>query len=380
MILGMGCGKQIAEGLSCVPRLALLITLLCGGCFFTSDINTAPTAEIEIQNPGPVHVHDSITVDAFKSKDADNDSLTFDWLAMSCDSAMQCGTPYASLAGASREFSFPVNDKRLITVSLTVFDRHGAHAVASIVIVPENRSPELTLQLQAPPGAKNPDNGYTIGRKLTFAAMGVDPDGDTLQWGSWLIDAPVGSQMSAIDLQAPDPMTRTFRPDVPGTWTVTVSVDDGSGPVSKMVLFTADPDEPPCIAATDPAPIAGASYIVTSGGGPRAFSIETVTDDLDPYPIAAGTNDPDLGGAHFRWWIAGPQAPATFVEVPGHDLHSLAIDPAAYAPGDTLAVRAEITDRVMRTPSPSCTPDSPTCSITGDPSCLQRVTWSLEIR
>ncbi len=379
MISGMGGGKGIAPGLTCVIRTAAfasLFPLVLGGCFFTSDINTAPVAEITVENPGPLHKNDLVTFDALKSKDADGDPLTYYWLAMSCDSAMACDVPFSSQGGPGQTFTFKILDKRLVTVQLTVIDRHGAHGQTQTVIVPVNRPPTLTLQVQ---GVKNPDNGYTVGRKLTVAAHGDDADGDTLTYGDWIIEGPVGSQPSQIDLQSPSPDLRTFRPDVPGFWTVSASVDDGSGDpkVMQSVMFAADADQDPCIAATDPLPVVGARYVVQRGDGPRTFSVETVTDDLDPYPVPIGNPDADLGGAHFRWWIAGPDAAAPLVEVIGHDLHDLAVDPAAYTPGDLLSVRAEIVDR--RAVWPACPVGDPTCSAGGD-TCVQRVTWGVEIR
>jgi hypothetical protein len=122
-------------------------------------------------------------------------------------------------------------------------------------------------------------------------------------------------------------------------------------------------DQPPCIAATTPAALPSARYLLDTRDGARRFAVDSVVDDLDAWPAAGSM-------LAFRWFVDD-------VEVEGHDLPDLTLDPAAYLPGDTVALRVEIADRVAR--SLPCAPDQPECSIGGD-ACLQRVTWTVEVR
>jgi hypothetical protein len=115
------------------------------------------------------------------------------------------------------------------------------------------------------------------------------------------------------------------------------------------------------------------TLILDQAAGPRALAVLTVADDLDPYPAPAGAGDPLLGEARFRWQL-GPAG--ALADVEGHDLAELVVDPAASWPGDVLEARVEIADRVPRA---LCADDEPSCSLEGN-ACLQRVTWTLEVR
>jgi hypothetical protein len=67
-----------------------------------------------------------------------------------------------------------------------------------------------------------------------------DPDGDPLLF-RWLLDAP---DESAVDLANPRSQTITFIPDVPGTYTVHLSVDDGEFETpTKSVSIEVEPTQ-----------------------------------------------------------------------------------------------------------------------------------------
>jgi hypothetical protein len=135
-------------------------------------------------------------------------------------------------------------------------------------------------------------------------------------------------------------------------------------------------DRPPCILATDPAAIPDARYILERAAGPRRLAVASVDDDLDPYPpIVDGALD--LGEPEFRWQLATPASNDELIDVAGHAAPELQLDPAAFSPGDQVRVRVEIADRVDRTLP--CADTAPTCAI-AEPTCRQRVTWSVEIR
>jgi hypothetical protein len=167
-----------------------------------------------------------------------------------------------------------------------------------------------------------------------------------------------------------------LQPDLAGAWKLAASVDDGDGGTGQDELpICVEADQPPCLAALDPMVPPGALVIVEQQGGARRFSVETVTDDLDPYPAPGGVTDPDLGSPHFRWSL-GPAGAAPAL-LDATDVPDFQLDPAASAPGTQLALRVEVVDR--RGIWPTCSATQATCGAGGD-TCLQRFTWTVEVR
>lgn len=373
MISIMRDGKRIAPARAYLFRLVAIAPLaLVAGCFFTDPVNTRPVAAITVVTPLPHYRGLAVTVNALGSSDADGDPLSYAWTARHCPTPTTCAP--APLATSSQAvLQFTIAEKLPVQVELVVTDSHGASSSTTMPITPTNLAPEISaLQLQ---GTEAPGGGYTLGRTLTLVAAGADLDDDNATW-SWILDPPAGG-IVPVDEDGVADEFYVFRPGTIGQWQALVRLRDDEGAEdTRMLLFAVVEDQPPCIEATDPPAIAGARYILPREDGPRRLSVETVFDDLDPYPFPGGSSDDELGVTHFRWWIAGPGATAPFAEIPGHDLHDLVVDPAGWAPGDLLGVRVEVQDRQSRA---TCAADQPTCSLQGN-SCLQRVTWSLEIR
>jgi hypothetical protein len=165
-------------------------------------------------------------------------------------------------------------------------------------------------------------------------------------------------------------------PDVPGLWEVEVEAEDPDGGVDTASrTFQVSADSPPCIAATEPPAPGGGLYVLGADEAPRRFSVLAVDDELDAHPARAG--DPDAGEASFAWWISSSATGGAFEAASGRDAPDFVIDPSEHAPGDLLALRVEVSDRVER--DIACGDDRLTCSI-GDNDCVQRTTWEVEIR
>lgn len=345
----------------------LVLVLLVPGCFFTDPVNGRPTATIQDPAPANRYRGDTVTLNAHKSSDPDGDPLTYRWRVFTCSSPGVCAPPFHE--SSSAEVTFQIPTKELVYVGLTATDPGGAQGTDLLAITPVNRAPSVDVQLQAWL-VQNPTGGYTLGRALAFVAE-PDDDDDTPPTPAWELFPPPSSIPANREWSVvADGRSASLRPDVAGSWTVKVTVTDPEGAsASDQVLFTVDPDQPPCIAATSP-PAADARYILERTAPPRRFAVETVIDDLDPYPLPA-TQDPELGGARFRWWLGAP----ALAEVPGHDLPDLVVDPAAYAPGDVLTLRVEVADRVPRELCPAA---QPTCALAA--GCWQRLSWTVEIR
>ncbi len=298
-----------------------VIGLLLGGCFFTDDINIAPTAEIQQTNPEvALFSGDNIVLSASKSADEDGDPLTFSWTARSCPSMNQCQTEFASLTSTTGDpgFTVTIPSKNLVSVELVVRDSHGAQADTQQFFTILNRAPTVSVQVQ---GISSPTGGFTVGRPLVVIASATDmddgPDDLDLIWtpfpeaGS---DPKVREWTELTGVQCPLPPGSEnvkqecyhLRPDVDGLWRVQVEVTDGveGDDITESILI--DPDMPPCIETTAPQLVAGATYILERSDEVRRFAALSVTDELDPYPLPPNDNDPDRGTATFRWWIATP--------------------------------------------------------------------------
>jgi len=356
---------------------AIIAATLASGCFFTDNINQRPSAEIQQLNAGdPLYSDDLIELSADHSTDPDGDPLSFEWQAFYCPTAdpVDCesiGT------GTNITWSVKIPGKPLVRVELTVRDEYGASAKDEQTFAVLNDAPTVSLTVQ---GTESPTGGYTIGRPLSVFAEAHDGDVEdepelTLEWT--LFPAP-GSVPEDVEWVKKSDTQYDLRPDVAGLWRVDVSVADpfgGTDDASEQILI--EVDKPPCIDTPDPPLALGASYIVDRDAGARRFAVLSVTDELDPYPLSPSDPDPDRGEATFSWWLASPATGGVLTELAGHTLADYTVDPALYAPGDALSLRAEVADRVPR--ALPCADGAATCSIDDD-GCLQRVTWEVQIR
>ncbi len=351
MVSALPMGLGIAES-SCVRWLWLLALT---GCFYLDPINVAPTVRIVRIGSGPVFPGHTLSLSA-ETEDDGGEPLVYDWRATAGGAELP--------SGSLPDFTVDVSGHDPVEVALRVTDEHGAWSEASFQLTVGDRAPDVILQVTTPP---NPNGGYTVSRPIELAAMGSDADGDT-QTYSFMLIAPPSSDPSEPRGAATSATTYRLVPDVHGTWEVAVIADDGYGmTATQRVSVTVGADAPPCIAATSPAWSPETRIIVPRAGGERRFSIESVSDDLDAYPGS---------GITFRWLVSLPGSPVP-VELPGHDLPDFVLDPQALDPGDVLAVRVEVADRVTR--ELPCALDQAACSIGGD-TCRQRLTWTVEVR
>lgn len=318
------------------------------GCFYTEVINLPPRARIERVNPqGQVLIRGMVDLTARTSADENGDALTYDWTCAPC----------SSLGNGLREFRVVVANHDPIRVNLQVTDEHGAFSTATTELQVQNRAPAVKIQAQTPQGAPK------VTQDITFLADGNDPDGDRLSY-QFNVYPPEGSP-ATFQFMRESATSYTLVPDAPGTWEVQVTVDDGfGGRTTGSRMVTVAPDSPPCIAATSPTWTPDARVILLRAGGPRRFAVDSIIDDLDPWP---GTSN-----VHFRWLVGPLDAP---VEIAGHDLPELVIDPSEMDPGEELGVRVEIADR-----TPRMLPCDARQAVCPTVECAQRLTWTAEVR
>ena len=167
----------------------------------------------------------------------------------------------------------------------------------------------------------------------------------------------------------------TLVPQGSGLWTVQVIAAD---PLHMMASatqqMTIQVDPPPCLEQWTPiAPPAGDELPLSQA---TLFEALVVQDDLDPFPPVPG--DPILGETTFVWSLLPPNGSA--FQTLAATSNSVALDPADYTPGDTLQLRVEVFDRNTKGTALPCDVSDPTCAITGDSSCIQRLTWDVEVQ
>lgn len=359
------------------------------GCFYMDSINREPRASVQVSTPGPHYRNAQVVFSAIKSDDPDGDTLKASWRTRTCDAKRKgcdarvfhertgsLNDPYILIVPLERPDGTPTGS---LHVSVTVEDSRGASHAAEMFVDVTNRSPEPVLQVQ---GFAAASGGYPIGTTVRVVAQAEDPDGDDTTF-MWRYYPASGSQPENVGWEQVSSTIYDLRADVTGEWRVEVTATDELGAVTTThTSVFIQPDSPPCIAATDPPALAEASYIVERAGAPRRFAVLAVADDLDVYPpppaeTPDGRPSPQ-GTAGFRWSIVTPYTDGVRAPIRGHALSGYVIDPGAYAPGDTLSLRVEIEDRSGL--DVNCEQDQPTCALSGDQTCLQRMTWRIEIR
>jgi len=371
-------GLHHDRGVGRPSQLAVVAALVggAGGCFYDGVINDRPSAEIHRVGSGVPARGDALQFQAVVD-DPDGDRVETQWRAEACNENVVC-TSIATGTDMVFGFRIPATAGGLPTVRvevhLDVRDQVGAVArpPQSLSLDVINNPPDLTVQRRG----RELAGRFPPGVPITVSAAASDPDGDAVTL-SWVLYPAAGSVPGDRQwYRLPDPPTGgqeyLLVPDVDGDWTVEVTADDGLDQTVVQSLIRVAPDRPPCLGAIDPiAPPPGAALVLDQ---PRRFSVLVVDDDLDVYP-APPPDDPYLGVAGFRWYLREPGATGfTLVDT---EVAALELDPAHYAPADQVEVRVEIDDRVGRTLP--CAADAPTCSL-GQDACLQRRTWTVEVR
>ena len=365
-------------------HLALCAALVSAtGCLYLDSINTPPQAEIEVTQERDYFRGEQISFSAGKSSDTDGDGLFYRFAAEVCGSSGAVCAPLTDLAAdlsvlrIDLPTTVPGRDDVAVDVvraMVTVTDGRGAISIAEASWPVGNAPP--TVQLQAQSDYERGDNQFPVTLPIQIVALVGDTDDDpadtVLEWR--ISDRPLQSQTgqySFEELTGPTVLDPAYElvPDVPGAWEVTVAATDTAGTtIEETITLTVTGDAAPCI--TGISRDAGIVHLLDADATPVEFAVLQVIDEFDPFP---GGQD---GAAEFRWFISAPgsvELVATGADSPG-----FTIDPTQYAPGDAFQLRIEALDRVVDH-EPSCAVDQPTCSFDSN-SCLQRLTWSIEIR
>jgi len=364
----------------------MLVAASLTGCFYVDPINERPGADILRVDPELPQRGDLVTVRA-KIVDPDGDPTIPDWRAFACDASGCDASPFDT-SSDEVQFDFTAAPTRgsgasttYVHVRLDVTDDLGAPAVPrqSVDINVSNAVPVL-----APLERRGYDfhGAYPVDTTVRIIASATDADDgvEGLTFVEPELYPPSGATLDQATLVRTDDATvldglatYALTASAPGQWEIKVAVADGLGARADSgnvgVPFALD--QPPCLSVADPEfPPDGARIVLDAR---RRFAVLAIDDDLDVFPPPA-PDDPVLGEARFRWWLATP-ASGGALEPLALDDNGVTLDPASFTPGDRLELRVEAVDREDR---PLCDAAMSSCELTA--GCFQRRTWAMEVR
>lgn len=132
-----------------------------------------------------------------------------------------------------------------------------------------------------------------------------DPDGSSLTYVWTLVAAPAGSKKTSADIIDPTSATPTFKSDIPGTYTFSLTVNDGG---TNSLPATVDATIGQRSTNNDPTAYAGAdttydeSVTCTSSSYGRVHTCSNCSD-YEFTVDGSGSTDPDGDDSSYTWSI-----------------------------------------------------------------------------
>lgn len=213
-----------------VSFTTLLMACGGGGSGGSSSRNTAPEANAGPDQTG-IDINTEISLDGGASSDADGDPITFSWI----------------IAAAPPTSTAVLSDA---TVSNPTFspDVEGSYIFELIVndgeVASSSDSVGIATSLSEPPVARFGSDSYNRITEVNVATEliawdSVDQDDDTIHYEWTLTAAPYSSTATVGSINNDE--VYVFTPDVVGTYTFSLSVNDGvlTAPVEEEVTVTA---------------------------------------------------------------------------------------------------------------------------------------------
>ena len=281
-------------------------------------VNNPPVA-----NAGPdqsVFVASTVTLDGGLSSDPDTgDSITYSWAFVTVPTGST-----AALTGATTvNPTFSPDLPGSYTVELTVTDTGALSSTDQVIISTQNSAPVANA---------GPDQTVFVTDTVTLDGSGSsDVDGDAITY-SWTMTAqPTGSTAT---LTGPTTVAPTFVVDLPGTYQISLVVNDGTANSAADVVL---------VTTQNSAPVANA------GPDQSVFVTDTVTLD------GSGSTDVDGDSLTYSWSLtsvptgstaaltgATTVAPTFVVDLPGSYVVSLVVnDGTTNSATDTVQITTQ---------------------------------------
>ncbi len=235
-----------------------------------------------VANAGPdvvAFVGDRVTLDGSASSDPDGNPLTYRWTLR-----VRPAGSAAVLSDATVVMpSFLVDVAGRYEIDLVVNDGFVNSAVDSVVVTtpPANTNPVANAGL---------DQAAVTGQRVDLdGSASSDIDGDPLTFAWAFVSRPTGSSAS---LSSADTVTPNFVPDLPGTYTIRLTVNDGRGGsgTDTVGVVTTQANRPP-----------------VANAGPDQSVIVSQIVMLD----GTASSDPDSNPLTYRWTLLTRPAGST---------------------------------------------------------------------
>lgn len=327
--------------------------------------NRAPLVSLDVvmpTDPASYRPQTPFELSAANSRDPDGDVLVFEWSLKTPPSSKAvleaCKGP---MMDTTRCLTPDAPGDYEVTVRATDPFMEATTASRTLHIQPGQLGvPQIDLVSPAGTGP------YPIGSLFQVSGAHSTGDGPDLPGCNWTGFEPPPGSNAAPTVPCNDPASQCFTADVPGTYRIGLSVHDDAGDSQPIwASYVVAPDQPPCIEHTTPdfgTPMTTATR----------FVVDSVFDDLDPYPSIA----------NMQWFVADPYPNAPFRPVASFP--SFTLNTGSYAFGDTVSVRLEISDRVTDRSAKAflACGDKDVCTATNvlhPDTCFQRVTWKVRI-
>lgn len=233
--------------------------------------NTAPSADAgEDQS---AYTGDTITLNGANSQDADDDSLSYQWRFVSYPEGSS-----TVLADADNIApSFEADLAGIYIVELIVSDGEEQSAPDQVTIT-------ATKANAAPIALAGSDQTVVAGDLVNLdGSSSYDDDGDSLSYQWQFADKPSASQSVLSDTGIATP---NFTADLPGKYSLQLTVSDGVASAIAQVIITATPKEYTL------------SYNAGPGGTLTGDTHQVVMEGSDGSPVTAA---PDAGFSFSQW-------------------------------------------------------------------------------
>ena len=230
--------------------------------------NSAPTAKISV-SPEPASTTlttaTEITLNGSGSSDPDGDTLEYVWSQPTGQ-----GIELSSLSSVST--SFTAADAGTYTFTLTVDDGEFANsAEVTLNIVQANRAPTAKISVSPEPASTT----LTTATEISLDGGGSsDPDGDTLEY-VW--SQPTGQ---GIELSSLNSASTSFTAAEAGTYTFTLTVDDGEFDDSADIEIEVQEPE------VFPTNLFGFGQVLVNSSAERSFEFSNDGDSSNSYSLS----------------------------------------------------------------------------------------------